>query len=430
MKTRILPRLLIVLVSFVQSLAGSSVQTNLLSIPSITPWTDSGIDVAAGDIIEITASGTVTFSFGGPPIDADGAACCSPNDPLPQTVHLSLIGKISGDGSATRGVPLVEGIVGKGGGFVGTSYRQTAANSGRLFLGFNDDKYDDISGAFSVTVKMSAAQAFKSHTYQAVSGDFTWLQAKADAEARGGHLATITSQGEFDHVRALGVFPDLGYWLGATDELIEGVWLWVTGEPVEFNRWRGGEPNNSGPENYLIGEGGSYNHNWNDVIGFATPTVPFYLLEIDQCTPHKAKGTAQLVEGFVVRATITDSGCGYTNAPLVLIQGGGGSGATARAEITDGRVTRIIMTDAGFDYETPPRIVIASPPFVPTVSISVSKVKVVQNVVLGRNYVLESSQDAASWSPALPPFTATSESITNEFDTDLTGRYFRVRETR
>ena len=156
----------------------------------------------------------------------------------------------------------------------------------------------------------------------------------------------------------------------------------------------------------------------------ATLSTPPY------CIPRPAKATAQLVNGFVVGATITDSGCGYTNPPVIQIQGGGGSGAVARAVVTDGRVTRIIMTDAGFDYETPPRIVIASPPFFPTVSISVSKVKVVQNVVLGRNYVLESSQDAASWSPALPPFNATSESITNEFDTELTGRYFRVRETR
>ena len=130
----------------------------------------------------------------------------------------------------------------------------------------------------------------------------------------------------------------------------------------------------------------------------------------------------------MVGATIIDGGCGYTNAPVVLIEGGGGSGATARAEITDGRVTRIIITSAGFDYENPPRIIIASPPFVPTVSISVSKVKVVQNVVLGRNYVLESSHDAKAWSEALPAFTATSESITNEFDADLTGRFFRVRE--
>lgn len=59
-----------------------------------------------------------------------------------------------------------------------------------------------------------------------------------------------------------------------------------------------------------------------------------------------------------------------------------------------------------------------------------SRVKVVQNVVLGRSYVLEASHDAVAWSQALPPFSATSESITNEFDADLSGRFFRVRETR
>ena len=173
---------------------------------------------------------------------------------------------------------------------------------------------------------------------------------------------------------------------------------------------------------FMVGRGAD-GHNYGSALKLQATLSPTI------CTPHKAKATAQLVNGFVVRATITDSGCGYTNAPLVLIQDGGGSGATARAVITDGRVTGIIITDAGIGYETPPRIVIASPPFVPTVSISVSKVKVVQNVVLGRNYVLEASHDAASWSQALPPFSATSESITNEFDTDLTGRYFRVRET-
>lgn len=89
----------------------------------------------------------------------------------------------------------------------------------------------------------------------------------------------------------------------------------------------------------------------------------------------------------------------------------------------------INITSAGFGYDNPPRIVIASPSFVPTVSISVSKVKVVQNVVLGRNYVLEASPDCKTGAPILPPFTAPSESITNEFDADLTGRFFRVRET-
>ncbi|HXG48130.1 MAG TPA: hypothetical protein VNO52_10935, partial [Methylomirabilota bacterium] len=147
------------------------------------------------------------------------------------------------------------------------------------------------------------------------------------------------------------------------------------------------------------------------------------------CTPHKARAVAEVVNGFVVGAVITDSGCGYTNAPLVLIQGGGGSGATAQAVISNGRVTEIVIINPGRGYGGVPRVEIASPPFVPRLGIEVSQVKVIQNVVLGRKYALDASHDGRAWTEVLPPFVANSESITNEFDADLTGRFFRLRET-
>jgi hypothetical protein len=266
----------------------------------------------------------------------------------------------------------------------------------------------------------------------------TWQDCKAAAESAGGYLVTITSAAENTFVYNLIEAPhywsyggQLGPGLGGYQppSSIEpaGGWTWVSGESWTYSNWVGSQPDNGdSPSEDMVHflRGGV----WNDKLS-TRAFLAGYVVERSTCTPHKAKATAQLVNGFVVDAALTDSGCGYTNAPVVLIQGGGGSGATARAVITDGRVTGIIITDAGIGYETLPRIVIASPPFVPTVSISVSKVKVVQNVVLGRNYVLEASRDAALWSQALPPFTAVSESITNEFDTDLTGRYFRVRET-
>lgn len=148
------------------------------------------------------------------------------------------------------------------------------------------------------------------------------------------------------------------------------------------------------------------------------------------CSPHSAEAVPVLVNGFVVGATITDAGCGYTNPPIVLIQGGGGSGATATAVISNGIVVGINITGAGCCYTTnsPPEIVIASPPFAPTLSISVSKVKVTQKVVLGRNYILEASKDLKSWEATGPQFTAQSETIVSEFDVDLTGRFFRIRE--
>ena len=83
------------------------------------------------------------------------------------------------------------------------------------------------------------------------------------------------------------------------------------------------------------------------------------------CSPHRATATASVVDGVVVGATMTDLGCGYTNPPAVLIQGGGGSGAIATATITNGVVIGISITSGGCCYTNTPKILIASPPFVP-----------------------------------------------------------------
>lgn len=146
------------------------------------------------------------------------------------------------------------------------------------------------------------------------------------------------------------------------------------------------------------------------------------------CTPHKAIAIATIVNGFVVGAGVIDTGCGYTNVPSVSFEGGGGSGATATATVDNGRVIAINVMSAGCCYTNPPKIVIDSPPSIPTISISVSKVKVIQNVTVGRNYVLESSFDLTAWTPTGPTFIAQSETVVTEFDSDATGRYFRIRE--
>jgi Concanavalin A-like lectin/glucanases superfamily len=146
------------------------------------------------------------------------------------------------------------------------------------------------------------------------------------------------------------------------------------------------------------------------------------------CSPHAAEATAQVVNKFVVGASITDSGCGYTNAPAVLIVNGGGSGATATATVENGVVTSINIINTGSGYTNPPDILIASPPFVPTLSIAVSRVNVMLHVVLGFNYVLESSPDMVNWTATGPQFTAQSEEITIEFVVNQTGQFFRIRQ--
>jgi len=146
------------------------------------------------------------------------------------------------------------------------------------------------------------------------------------------------------------------------------------------------------------------------------------------CSPHRAAATAQVVNGFVVGATITDPGCGYTNPPAVAILGGGGNGATATAVVSNGVVAGLVITSAGVGYTNAPRILIGSPLFEPWLEIAVSAVKVTLHVVLGRNYVLESSTNLQTWTQVGAPFTAQDEVITQEFEIDVTGRFFRIRQ--
>jgi hypothetical protein len=87
-------------------------------------------------------------------------------------------------------------------------------------------------------------------------------------------------------------------------------------------------------------------YSWNELTG--NPGSP-------------ASATATIVSGFVVGATVTNGGSGYTSAPSVTITGNG-SNATATATVSSGAVTAINITNAGSGYTTGATITIASPP--------------------------------------------------------------------
>jgi len=78
--------------------------------------------------------------------------------------------------------------------------------------------------------------------------------------------------------------------------------------------------------------------------------------------PATATASAITDFGFVVSATITNGGSGYSSPPAVSITGGGGSGAAATASVSNGVVTGIVIANPGSDYTNPPAITIAPPP--------------------------------------------------------------------
>jgi hypothetical protein len=73
-----------------------------------------------------------------------------------------------------------------------------------------------------------------------------------------------------------------------------------------------------------------------------------------------ATATLTTVSGFVVGATITNGGSGYTSAPPVTIAGNG-SGATATATLTGGVVSGIVINSAGSGYTGTPTVSIDQP---------------------------------------------------------------------
>jgi hypothetical protein len=124
------------------------------------PWRDTGIDVVAGQSLEMSTDPNATVSFGWWRVNADGVGLpfvdgtVTGGTILPDTIILSLVGKIGGTTAVGTGTPLPEGRPGKGPGFVGSSYHEEANVTGRLFLGFNDDIFGDNSGSFSVTINV------------------------------------------------------------------------------------------------------------------------------------------------------------------------------------------------------------------------------------------------------------------------------------
>jgi hypothetical protein len=147
------------------------------------------------------------------------------------------------------------------------------ANSGAgELLAFRNAVTIPSSGGF-FQVEDTPDSEYQVVTY--ISGDDkTWLNAKQRAEDLGGYLATITSVDEDLLIHQL-VLNASGAesWVGGQQTGSEPeVWSWLNGEgqiPLngstdpEYRNWLGGEPNNSGGEDYLaVNLGGRFG--WND----------------------------------------------------------------------------------------------------------------------------------------------------------------------
>lgn len=131
--------------------------------------------------------------------------------------------------------------------------------------------------ANSDVLEVDISQKPKEHAYGIFHDTLTWEEAKAACEAKGGHLATITSQEEQKMIESLNT-QNSKLWIGGYKNSA-GEWCWVTGEPWEYQNWGDGEPNNS--SNVVADEScvAVWPVKWNDLANSNTYEQSGYICE-------------------------------------------------------------------------------------------------------------------------------------------------------
>jgi len=162
--------------------------------------------------------------------------------------------------------------------------------------------------------------------YQVVEGTFTWHEAVADARARGGHVASITSQSESDFVGAVldGSYPVL--WLGAGNWKA-GMWQWITGESWRgYTNWHDGEPGDSDPYfpeiDYLQINYHAPDLSWSKYRPEQDPQPSGYLLEFGYPTdPFKADTDDDGIDDKVESDAGSERSGGKSRIPSAVYRG-------------------------------------------------------------------------------------------------------------
>ncbi|MBM3429650.1 MAG: hypothetical protein FJX99_01555, partial [Bacteroidetes bacterium] len=130
----------------------------------------------------------------------------------------------------------------------------------------------------------------------------SWNTAQSQANAVGATLLTVCSLAENNAVwnaaQAAGITG--GLWIGYTDQVSEGNWVWQDGSTCTFTNWNPGEPNNSSCFPSNDGEDAAViqmsNGRWNDVYLGPTgacfnPAAYASLIKINLCPQVTATAT-------------------------------------------------------------------------------------------------------------------------------------------
>ena len=118
------------------------------------------------------------------------------------------------------------------------------------------------------------------HSYYYSTASLNYNSANQQAQNLRGRLLCVNSSEENNWINSrVGEI-----WLGYTDVASEGNFVWESGEPLDYENWNGGEPNNSGNEDHVVMYGGG---TWNDLKGTNSRR---YVVEFQPVTVRQTEG--------------------------------------------------------------------------------------------------------------------------------------------
>ncbi len=148
--------------------------------------------------------------------------------------------------------------------------------------------------------------------YTYLGGPVTWQEATSIASQHGGYLAAIGEADENELLRK--EFSPLFQtaWIGASDALVEGQFLWPNGEAVTYSNWQNGTvPANDPLDFVLLRNGGLWVDAAADAPHVFIMEVPCYQLDVSSSNANALSTLVFPLGSTTISYEVTDN-CGNT----------------------------------------------------------------------------------------------------------------------
>ena len=136
---------------------------------------------------------------------------------------------------------------------------------------------------------------FQGHYYLLTVGFRTWPEAEAEAVATGGHLVAINSQEENDFIRDnFADYAGARVWIGLSDQGEEGRFVWSNSDPVSYENFAPGEPNDTSANEDFVEM--RSDGTWNDIFNDSRFRGIIELTEAPSVPPEQRAALIRLFE--------------------------------------------------------------------------------------------------------------------------------------